>query len=170
MRLAPAVLAVLATLVVGSAGCDRRQEAPPPPPAPVEPVSLWTAEDAKAIAEQLVAAALRDPWTAQFRDRTGRPVGIAIGEIADRSGQRVDVAALSAELAAAVQAAAGDRIVAASGEAKPDAVVGGVIGSSSGSLADGTPAIYFAIDLVFADPATGERLGIFAVERPVAQR
>ena len=168
MRLAPFALAVLVLpiLAVGS-GCQRHEEAPAPPPA-AAPVSIWSEADSQAVAAQLVEAAAAHAWSSQFRDRNGRAATIAIGTITDRSGKDIPVDGLAAEVAAAITAAGGDKL--ATGGESSDFILGGVVGASAGTIGDGQPATYFAIDLSLTDRATGDVVWHFAVERPIADR
>jgi hypothetical protein len=87
--LLPALLAVVAL----AGGC--RSE---PPPAPPAPVSSWTAADGDAVAQALVAEALNQPWTSQFRDRNGRVAKVVVGAVDDRSGDHVDTEAFAKAL------------------------------------------------------------------------
>ena len=167
MRLAPIPLALLllpALLVVP--GCDRREPEPVPEPPPAAPVSIWSASDAQAVATQLVEAATRDAWTSQFRDRNGRAATTRVGEIIDRSGHGVDIDALSAAITQALTSTGGDKLAA--GNETADYVIGGVVGSSSGTDEQGKPVTFFAIDLSFSDAKTGDKVWPFSVERPVS--
>lgn len=168
MRLAPFALAIIALPTIALAPACRRQEAPPPPPPPAAPVSIWGEVDSKEVAAQLVDSAVRDAWTSQFRDRNGRAATIAIGEIADRSGQTIPVEGLAKAIADALASTGGDKL-AAGGEAS-DYVLGGVIAASKGTTAEGAAATYFAIDLTLAERASGDKTWHFAVERPIADR
>lgn len=168
MRLAPLALAILALPSLALAPACRRQEAPPPPPPPAAPVSIWGDADSAEVAAQLVDSAARDAWTSQFRDRNGRAATIAVGEIADRSGQAVPVDGLAKAIVAALSSSGGDKLAA--GAESSDFVLGGVIAASKGTTAEGAAATYFAIDLTLAERASGDKTWHFAVERPIADR
>lgn len=169
MRFAPLALALILVPALAIApGCKRREEAPPPPP-PAKPVSIWSATVSQDVAGKLVEAAQRESWSSQFRDRNARPARIAIGEIADRSGKEIPLAEFSAAIGGALGSAGGDKLAAA-GDSDADFVLGGIITSSSGSTADGSPAVFFAVDLSLMPAAGGDKVWLFAIEHPVADR
>jgi hypothetical protein len=169
MRFASLALAVLVLPSIALVpACKRREEPLPPPPPPAAPVSIWGAADSQAVATQLVEAAARDPWTSQFRDRNGRAATVAVGEISDRSGHTIPLAGLTEAISAALTKSGGDKLAA--GGAGSDFVIGGVIGASAGSTADGTATMFFAIDLSLAERASGEKAWLFAVERGITVR
>lgn len=169
MRFASLALAVLVLPSIALApACKRREEALPPPPPPAAPVSIWGAADSQAVATQLVEAAVRDPWTSQFRDRNGRAATVAVGEIIDRSGHAIPLAGLTEAINTALATAGGDKLAA--GGASSDFVISGVIGASAGTTADGTAATFFAIDLSRTERTSGDKALLFAIERPISAR
>lgn len=169
MRIAtPAIaLVALVPLVLANAGCERRREEPLPPPPPAVPASIWTASDAREVASQLVDAATRDAWSSQFRDRNNRAARIAVGEVADRSGKRVDVAALTDALRGAL-GAGGEKLALVGQGETPDFTLRGTIGATEATEAD-LAVTYFAIDLALVD-ASGTTAWPFAVEHRVVGR
>jgi hypothetical protein len=167
MRTATPLLAVLALvpLVLAATGCAPRHQELPPPPPPAAPVSIWTAADAQAVAGQLIDAAAQDARASQFRDRNGRALRIAIGEITDRSGKHVATSELAAALRSAI-GAGGDKLTLADGPA--DYTLRGSIAASE-ATEDGVAVTWFAIDLALVD-AAGDAGWPLAVERRVAGR
>jgi hypothetical protein len=168
MRFAPLALVVLLVPILAVApGCKPREPELPPPPPPAAPVSIWGTTQSQDVANKLVEAALRESWTSQFRDRNARPARIIVGEITDRSGKSVPVDEVVAAITSALGAEGGDKLAAAGADAA-DYTVTGVIASSAGTMPDGAPAVFFAIDLSFA--ASGDTAWHFAIELPVADR
>lgn len=167
MRTTTPLLAVLVLVPLAfvATACAPRHETLPPPPPPVVPASIWTADDAKVVAGQLINAAAQDARASQFRDRNGRAIRIAIGEITDRSAKRIDLDGVAMALRSAITAS-GDKLALADGQA--DYTLRGSISATEASE-DGVLATWFAIDLALVDGA-GDAGWPLAVERRVVGR
>ncbi|MFM2091382.1 MAG: hypothetical protein RLZZ127_1871 [Planctomycetota bacterium] len=152
-----AALLVLAVLAVG---CTKRDEKPLPPPPPA---TSWTAEATATVSANLMDAAGKDAWAAQWKARNqGAVPVVALRPIDDRTGDSIPVAELRAAMAARLREVGGDRIAVADGD-QGTVVLTGVATMIPGTAAGGARVQRYSIDLRLAD-AAGDPLWTGAVE------
>ncbi len=157
-RLLPAILPAV---VLALGGCGQTVVAPPPPQPP-PPASLWTPADSQEVGKQMVDAMSRDTWVGEFTGKAGHPPHVLLGDLSDRTDDRVDMTELAHDLQAALGTAAG--LAPANSRDDADFILSGGVNRQ----ATGGGKFLYALDLHVTGTAHNDPVWARSVEREKA--